>query len=440
MTKIVAGGFAVLIAVVVSASGQNGAQPNGATILTPGYGDGAPPAYAFDITKADIDLLLKDHPGGDKQMRVVDMGKYNEGVGLIYRGPTNDKPGDPIHVLYHDFTPENYLIISGGGVLTTGGVIDQKTHSNGVPNVMNGPGGAGIAGRGAYSRKVSTGDIIIVPTGVAHGWSQITDHVTYLSFRPDPDRVLPAGWVYPTLLKNLPEQITIPQPQGPGRGRGGTQGQAPPAAGSIVSGGAPIPTPGQGAGAPPAYAFDITKAEIDMILKNDPGTDRQLRVVDMGKFNEGVGVIHRGPTNDKPGDPIRVLYHDYTPENYYILSGGGVLTTGGIIENRSGGRGGVPNVMNGPGGGGIAGRGAYSRRVSAGDIIIVPRGVAHGWSQVTDHVDYLSFRPDPDRVLPAGWVYPMLLKNLPEEVKTPQTQAPARGRGGAQGQPPPSAR
>ena len=37
-----------------------------------------------------------------------------------------------------------------------------------------------------------------VVTGLAaHGWSQITDHVTYLSVRPDPDRVLPAGYVYP---------------------------------------------------------------------------------------------------------------------------------------------------------------------------------------------------------------------------------------------------
>ena len=42
--------------------------------------------------------------------------------------------------------------------------------------------------------------------GVGHGWSQITDHVTYLSVRPDPDRVLPAGYVYPLLLKNQPTQ------------------------------------------------------------------------------------------------------------------------------------------------------------------------------------------------------------------------------------------
>ena len=168
-------------------------------------------------------------------------------------------------------------------------------------------------------------------------------------------------------------------------------------------------------GAPPNLAFDITKADIDLVLKS-PGTDRQLRVVDMGKYNMGVGIIHRGPTNDKPGDPITVLYHDYTAETYIITSGTGILTTGGVINNRKAGAG-VANVMNGPGGSGAAGAGAYSRRVREGDIIIIPTGVAHGWSQITDHVNYLSVRPDPDRVLPAGFVYPLLLKNLPTEPK-----------------------
>jgi hypothetical protein len=95
-----------------------------------------------------------------------------------------------------------YIITSGSGILTTGGVIENKKAGSSVPNVVNGPAGSGTAGRGAYSRKVQTGDMIIIPTGVAHGWSQITDLVTYLSVRPDPDRVLPAGWVYPTLLKS----------------------------------------------------------------------------------------------------------------------------------------------------------------------------------------------------------------------------------------------
>lgn len=177
--------------------------------------NGAAPTIAFDITKAEIDNVLKNAPPSppDRQLRVVDMGKYNLGIGIVHRGPTNDKPGDPISVIYHDFTPETYIIVSGSGVLTTGGVIENKRASSGVPNVMNGPSGNGTAGAGAYSRVVREGDIIIIPNQVAHGWSQITDHVTYLSVRPDPDRVLPAGYVYPLLLKNLP----TPAPAQPAR-------------------------------------------------------------------------------------------------------------------------------------------------------------------------------------------------------------------------------
>src|SRR5262249_22589756 len=97
---------------------------------------------------------------------------------------------------------------------------------------------------------------------------------------------------------------------------------------------APVPPPPVKiqTGDAPNYAFDITKAEIDYVLKNAPANppDRQLRVVDMGKYNLGVGIIRRGPTNEKPGDPVPVLWHDYTPEIYYITSGSRVLTTGGV--------------------------------------------------------------------------------------------------------------
>jgi hypothetical protein len=58
----------------------------------------------------------------------------------------------------------------------------------------------------------------------------------------------------------------------------------------------PPPVP---AGSPPDYAFDITAKDVDMVLKTPPGGDRQLRVVDMGKYNLGVGIIHRGPPTTK---------------------------------------------------------------------------------------------------------------------------------------------
>jgi mannose-6-phosphate isomerase-like protein (cupin superfamily) len=165
---------------------------------------GNAPQIAFDITKADIDTLLKGAPTAvDQPIRVVDMGKYNMEVAVIHRGPTNDKPGDPVTGPYHDQTAETYIILSGSGILTTGGTMTDKKPTPDY-SIQNGPGGSATAGKGAYSRRVQAGDVIIIPPGVLHAWSQITDQVTYLSIRPDPDRVLPAGYVSPLLLKNLP--------------------------------------------------------------------------------------------------------------------------------------------------------------------------------------------------------------------------------------------
>jgi len=190
--------FLGLLAVLPTlAVGQNAASPN----------SGNPPQIAFDITKADIDAVLKNPAprSTDQAVRVVDMGKYNLEVAVIHRGVTNDKPGDPIMVSNHYQTAETYIMLSGSAILTTGGTIMDKKERPGY-NIVNGPGGDGTASKDAYSRRVQAGDVIIIPPGVPHGWSQITDQLVYLSVRPDPDRVLPAGYVNPALLKNLPAE------------------------------------------------------------------------------------------------------------------------------------------------------------------------------------------------------------------------------------------
>ena len=176
--------------------------PQAAPAAPSRFGPGTPPQIAFDITKTDVDTLLKNAPPAvDQQLRVVDMGKYNLAVGIIHRGPTKDEPGTPAAVPYHDYTAEVYIIQSGGGILTTGGTGAKTPGAN--YNILNGPGGNQVAGPGSVSRRVGPGDIIIIPPGVLHAFSQITDHVTYLSVRPDPDRVLPGGYVNPLMMKNL---------------------------------------------------------------------------------------------------------------------------------------------------------------------------------------------------------------------------------------------
>ena len=68
-------------------------------------------------------------------------------------------------------------------------------------------------------------------------------------------------------------------------------------------------------------------------------------MVDVGKHNIAVGIIHRTATKDKPGDPISGPYHDDSAEVYIIQSGSGVLTTGAMADKKP-----SPNynMLNGP--------------------------------------------------------------------------------------------
>ena len=160
---------------------------------------------------------------------------------------------------------------------------------------------------------------------------------------------------------------------------------------------------------PPTLATDVTAEQIQAVL-NAPegGGDRQIRVVDMGKYNVAVGVLRRGPT--KPGAPVSGINHTQVTEVYYIISGGGTLVTGGKVENIRplAADAEVVKVAVGPSNNGTFVEPAQSRRVKPGDVVIIPPGVFHGFSEVADHVHYVSIRPDADHVLPAGYVHPAL--------------------------------
>jgi len=107
-------------------------------------------------------------------------------------------------MIAHDQQTEGYLIISGSGTLVTGGKIvnGRKSAADAeVTKVLNGPSCSGTAvGADVVKKVVKTGDIIVIPAGVPHGWTDIGDHVDYLSFRPSA-RVLEAGYTNPAIKK-----------------------------------------------------------------------------------------------------------------------------------------------------------------------------------------------------------------------------------------------
>jgi hypothetical protein len=106
-------------------------------------------------------------------------------------------------MIAHDQTTETYIIVSGGGTLITGGHIANGNRSgpdSEVTKILNGPSCSGPAvGADVVRKVVKTGDIIVIPAGVPHGWTDIGDHVDYLSVRPDPDKVLQHGYVHPAM-------------------------------------------------------------------------------------------------------------------------------------------------------------------------------------------------------------------------------------------------
>src|ERR1700676_5491602 len=85
---------------------------------------------------------------------------------------------------------------------------------------------------------------------------------------------------------------------------------------------------------------------------------------------------------------------------------GTAFSDGHVVNGRHG----TANPDGGPNGPGCGGLAVGSRKVElkVGDVLIVPPGVIHGWVDIPDHVDYLSFRPS-HGVMKNGWVNPTIV-------------------------------
>jgi len=181
------------------------------------------------ISDEDVKAVLKHSVDTkrtipDNTIRVIDMDKYQLGIAVIHRGAMGgggsanasaaaanpspmcgeQRPGaaGPTGI-FHDDTAESYVVISGSATLITGGTIVNGRRSasdNEVTTILNGPSCSGTM-VGYTSREIKTGDIIVIPEHVPHGFSAVPDHVTYLSIRPDLKKVLQHGYVNPALKK-----------------------------------------------------------------------------------------------------------------------------------------------------------------------------------------------------------------------------------------------
>ena len=130
----------------------------------------------------------------DQQVRSIDIGKVQVGIGMVTRGKLRPDPGRKGAVAEHEQVSEVYHIIDGEATLLTGPDLvnpvkrpaDEKT-----VRLQNGPGYNADSIRQPMTTHLKAGDMIVIPAGTGHLFTEIPDHITYMMVRIDPDKVVP---------------------------------------------------------------------------------------------------------------------------------------------------------------------------------------------------------------------------------------------------------
>ena len=152
----------------------------------------------------------------------------------------------------------------------------------------------------------------------------------------------------------------------------------------------------------PITATFVSNADITSTLRQAPEMDKPVRVVDAGGFNVGIYLIRRLQDADQ-GCTIEhdTLALDDVTEVIRVIEGAGTLVTGGTLGNRKQMPADDPDLaVLGPGARGSSIHGGESHRISAGDEIVIPAGVPHGFSEIqTKSITYQVIRIDPGKVL-----------------------------------------
>ena len=86
--------------------------------------------------------------------------------------------------LIHNRVTEIYQIVEGSGTLVTGGALENPTATD-LTRLNAGPSQTGTH-KGGESRRVGPKDVIIVPAGMPHRFSELDGPIVYLVYRFEP--------------------------------------------------------------------------------------------------------------------------------------------------------------------------------------------------------------------------------------------------------------
>ena len=139
----------------------------------------------------------------------------------------------------------------------------------------------------------------------------------------------------------------------------------------------------------PVPATVITKTEHEAVLKEQiekAVVDQPIKASDVLGGRASVATLHR------VNPEVSALIHDRVTETYYILQGSGTIVTGGSLGDSK-----PTDLTRLNAGMSQTGTriGGDSRRVGPGDIIIIPAGTPHSFSQLDGPISYLVYRFEP---------------------------------------------
>ena len=141
----------------------------------------------------------------------------------------------------------------------------------------------------------------------------------------------------------------------------------------------------------PMPAVFISQDEHAAVLKEQIAknvVDQPIKLADVLGGKASVAMLHRA----KP--EASALIHDYVTETYYILSGSGTIVTGGSLGGAK-----PIDLSRFNAGMGQSGTrtGGEGRKVKPGDIIIIPAGTPHSFSELDGPISYLVYRFEPSK-------------------------------------------
>lgn len=168
------------------------------TVLTLAFSvanaDDADFKVATVISAQELVAAQADAPAdrvSDQPISHVESAEGRLGIGVVHRPVI--APGGPIAAIMHHKQSEVYRVMAGSGVLVTSSsmidVVEIDPDGNIVRN-LTGPSDRGVIDNIDNSQPIETGDLIIIPAGVAHGFSQIDEAITYMVVRVDPERLV----------------------------------------------------------------------------------------------------------------------------------------------------------------------------------------------------------------------------------------------------------